>query len=201
MVKYNPKTPTLFVRGNDQKVRPWEYKDQRFDLINRWVVTEKKDGMSVILSANQENYGIHGRTPTTRFSAEQESFMHDQTSAAIGRLGQHPRYNGKTVDIYAELVGPGAHGNPHNLKELQLYVFDVRINDYWLDWNNLQSVIADAGLESVPLIGVKAMPGIVGMIRGRPQGEYFEGIVARTDPYLYNNKGDRVMFKLKVSDF
>jgi len=201
MVLYNPKTLTLFKRGDDFKVKPWLFTDQRFGLLNYWLVTEKMDGMSVILSANSENYGIHGRSPNTQFTPEQESFLHDQTSAAIGRLSKHILYDGKKVDIYAELVGPGVNGNSHNFKDLQLYVFDVRINDFWLDWTNTASVAQDADLVTVPVIYTMTLPEIVRLVRDTPQTEYFEGIVARSDPYLYNNKGERLMFKLKAKDF
>jgi hypothetical protein len=201
MVLYNPKTLTLFKRGDDFKVKPWEFTDRRFDLLRYWLVTEKKDGMSIILSITPDEWSIHGRSANTKFSDEQSAFLHDEINKAIYNLRQHPVYDGKTIDIYAELVGPGVNGNSHNFKNLQLYAFDVRINDFWLDWTNMASVVQDAGMVTVPIIYTMLLQEIIRYVRDTPRDEYFEGIVARSDPYLYNNKGERLMFKLKVSDF
>lgn len=205
MILYNPKTPTLFRRGDDFKVTD-VLTDERFALLNEWLVTIKYDGQSVILSVSPDSYGYHGRTANTRFSDAQASFMHDQASVVSKRLRQHPVYEGKDVAIYAELIGPGINGNKHELDEFELHVFDVRINGFWLDWFNMVGVCDDSCLEPVRNIGGSAMltlDEIVSIVKNKAGrgGEYFEGVVARSDPYLYDNKGNRLMFKLKATDF
>lgn len=200
---YNPKTRTLLKRGDNFKVIN-ELTDERFAQLNGWLVTNKMDGTSVILSIG-DNPSFHGRTANTKFSAGQSAFMEYQLrESAYCIRSQHPMYDGKQIDIYAELVGPGINGNKHNLDEFELHVFDVRIDGFWLDWGNMLSVVADAELDPVRRLGLAKLDidDIIAIIDDRSTGlEYFEGIVARSDPYLYDNRGNRLMFKLKVSDF
>ena len=202
-ILYNPKTPTLFRRGDDFKVTN-QLTDQRFTQVKDWLVTHKMDGMSVIMSINPNDWGIHGRTANTKFNEAQESFMLDQISQAIRNLRTYPLYDDKQVHVYAELLGPGINGNKHNLDKFQLKVFDIRIDDYWLDWDNMRSVCYDAGITPVERIGLRrfSIDDIVALVKERIDSpEYFEGVVARSDPYLYNNRGNRLAFKLKVTDF
>lgn len=205
MTLYNPKTKTLFKRGDDFKVTG-VLTDERYSQLKGWLVTNKDDGCSTILSITPDDYSYHGRTANTRFSDAQASFMHDQASVVSKRLRQHPVYEGKDVAIYAELIGPGINGNKHELDEFELHVFDVRINGFWLDWFNMVGVCDDSCLEPVRNIGGSAMltlDEIVSVVKNKAGrgGEYFEGVVARSDPYLYDNKGNRLMFKLKATDF
>ena len=197
MVLYNPKTKTLFRRDDNFKVMTDHFTDDRYRQVTDWLVTEKMDGMSVILSTND---GFHGRSPRTQFQGKTLAFMEQAMHSVAYRFFQKDIEN---VDVYAELVGPQVQGNPHNLTELQLFVFDVRIGDYWLDWHNVKDVAEKAGLQTVEVKGRWTMPHIIADVKARKaHGDgYFEGYVARTDPYLYDNQGNRIVWKLKGTDF
>lgn len=206
MVLFNPKCKTLFRRNLDTFKVTNELTDQRYAQVKDWLVTEKMDGMSVILSINTEDYTYFGRSRNTNFNAEQQQFMDEAFHSAnyqLFKIGFE-----KPVDIYAELVGPGIQGNPHNLDALELFVFDVRVNDFWLDWDNVCDIAEKAGLQTVSLatpdgerVSAEYVVSFIDYHLKFPQDEYCEGFVARTDPYLYDNMGNRIMWKLKVSDY
>lgn len=205
MVLYNPKCKTLFKRDDKFKVTD-ELTDSRFWQIGQWVATRKMDGTSVILSIHNGvdgGYSFYGRTAKSQFTPAMSEFLDDAASNALFSLADEGVYQ---ADIYAELFGQGIQGNPHGMEGMHLRVFDVRIGGYWLDWENVDDVAAKAGLTPVDVMFVGSADEIARYVQsvadtnyeGAP---YFEGIVARTDPWLYDNQGNRMMFKLKVSDY
>lgn len=207
MVLFNPKTKTLFRRDPATFKVTNELTDQRYAQIKDWLVTEKMDGMSVILSINTEDHTYFGRSRNTNFNTAQQQFMNEafhSTHYNLFKIGFE-----KPVDIYAELVGPGVQGNPHNLDALSLYVFDVRVNDFWLDWDNVCDIAEKAGVQTVRVIhplrkrleAIDVVRYVTDMAEHGTGPYYCEGYVARTDPYLYDNMGNRIMFKLKVTDY
>lgn len=208
MVLFNPKLLTLFKRDDKFKVIPGEYTNPRFAQVGEWLVTEKMDGTSVILSIHNGvdgGYSYYGRTAKSQFTPAMSEFLDDAASMALFSLAD---YGINQVDLYAELCGPGIQGNPHGLTEMKLFVFDVRIGDFWLDWTNVKDVAAQAGLETVyEYPGTHTVESMLMDLDPNhklhiPLGDkYLEGFVARTDPLLYDNQGNRIMWKLKVSDF
>ena len=197
MVVFNPKTKTLFKRDESFNLTK-NLTDERYGLIRAWLVTKKMDGMSVILSTGENDY--YGRSANTNFNAEQQLYLRSELNWVVRKLEYHGI---KEVDIYAELVGPGIQGNPHGLDGLSLYVFDVRLNGYWLDFKNVEDIAQKAELQTVTSFGMmnlaRAQKAVEAM-RDSTEKHYYEGIVARTEPYLYDNQGNRIMWKLKCRD-
>lgn len=203
MVLFNPKCKTLFRRNLETFKVTDELTDERYRQIPSWLLTEKMDGMSVILSIDPDGVShYYGRSAKTNFDTEKSIFMEQELNYAETMLHQNGVH--KAVDIYAELVGPGVQGNPHNLDALTLRVFDVRVNDFWLDWDNVCDIAEKAGLLTVHCWGrypVQDAISVVSSYKSFDDVPYFEGYVARTDPYLYDNMGNRIMWKIKVSDY
>lgn len=119
------------------------------------------------------------------------------------------------ITIYGE--GYGAHiqpggGDYRKQGDVSFRLFDVLVADkFWLTWENVELVAKRLGIKTVPLLtGRTGRQAIVDFVRdgfksivaeeeGTPR--LAEGIVARTDPYLFNNNGRRVVFKTKTKDF
>ena len=203
MVLYNPKTKTLFERDDKFKVKVGRLTDERFGFVNQWLVTEKMDGTSVILSVGKDGDDFHGRTAKSQFTPAMTAFLSVQTALACSNLYDHGI---EEADIYAELFGEGIQGNPHGMEGMHLRVFDVRIGGFWLDWVNMCDVARKAGLNRVQPLGVCDIDTAVRYVRDEQTGwtgspDYAEGVVARTEKYLYDNQGNRLTWKLKRKDF
>src|SRR5690606_37512949 len=150
-IMYNPKCRTLFKRDENFKVIPAmsELTDPRFEHVadHGWVVTKKMDGMSIILAWDGRDFTFHGRSPKTNFNASQLEFL-----SVIGqtiRPNMVDHFDEIPVHIYAEFVGPKINGNKHGYNEYHLFVFDVRIGGFWLDWHNVEDVCQKAELTTV----------------------------------------------------
>lgn len=205
---YNPKCKTLYKRDDNFKViRSREtLTDPRFALVadDAWVVTEKMDGMSVIIEWDGHGFLLHGRSPNTEFRVEQLEYLIERVNMMEDSLIEH--FTDVPVHIYAEFVGPKINGNRHNRSTYGLYVFDIRIGGFWLDWHNVVDICNKVELDTV--LRLRDVEGggleriyneIFDLARVGANG-YFEGVVVKTDPYVYTAQGDRVMFKLKLSD-
>lgn len=89
------------------------------------------------------------------------------------------------------------------------------IAHHWLEWKNVCAIAEKLGIKTVPVMACAAeLPEITRNVRdGRAsqvakddRDDQFlvvpaEGIVARTDPYLYDSRGRPVRFKLKAKDY
>ena len=79
---------------------------------------------------------------------------------------------------------------------------------WWLGVEAVREIGEKVGVPVVPYLGVfLGLEDVVEFVRSRPatqlslQGGPAEGIVSRTDPLLYDNQGQRIMYKLKWKDF
>jgi len=85
----------------------------------------------------------------------------------------------------------------------------------WLEWNDVQDVARKLSIKTVPVLSeVMYATSWTEIVRGgiasrvafdesmRPAAGYVaEGIVVRSNPTLFNRRGQRAMWKLKTSDF
>lgn len=194
---FYPKTKNLYRRGDDHKLTE-TYSDERYGLVNKWLITKKMDGMSVILSISPDGDQYFGRTKNTNFNTDQRIFMQQQLEMAGKRLRSHGI---ESADIYAELVGPDIQSNRHGFTKLRLFVFDVRMNDFWLDWKNADTIAFYAGLDMVTMYGRMDIQEAKAFVHKLKSFDHYnEGVVARTQPYLYDNQGNRLTWKYKVVD-
>ena len=123
------------------------------------------------------------------------------------------------ITLYGEAYGARIQrggGDYRRDGDISFRLFDVLVAEkHWLTWENVVGVAKLLGIKTVPLLkGVNLRPtttdSIVQVVRagfksvvaqeeGTPR--LAEGIVARTDPYLFDNNGRRVVFKTKTKDF
>jgi hypothetical protein len=131
------------------------------------------------------------------------------------------------ITLYGEVYGARVQkggGDYRRDGDISFRLFDVRVGDHWLTWANVVSIAHTVGVKTVPLVPVveRGSPAMavsnphaviadivdqvhdgfmsfVAQAEGTPR--LAEGIVARTDPYLFDNNGRRVVFKTKTKDY
>lgn len=233
-----PKTENLWasngLQGRDYARGPeFGFKLDSFGQIDRWLVTEKVDGMN--MRVRFQPYGwsddpeapvldFLGRTDRANipgdlltymsetFSVEQMlgAFDYGEYSDELGYAWQHQ------VTLFGEGYGPGIQKAGQAYADItggqkRFILFDVLVRspsgEWWLSWENVCDVAHKLGIPTVPVLAVNADLDLIQMlVEDRasalqlPGGEHVEGVVARTDPYLFDGRGRRVMFKHKVRD-
>lgn len=210
----NPVTHTLEL-GN--------IREDAFEAIGSWVVTEKIDGMNIraifrlATSPSGESYlhlEVRGRTdkallpPGVKEAVERafpESGREVIKLAWAKELGK-----GQTVTFYGEAFGDGIQGNPLRLAGKRFRVFDILIGtSKWLNDVDIRSLAEPIGFTAVPLIGlINRIPKDEGELIGlagtsKVATEYVrpEGIVARPILPLFDTWGNRVVWKLTFREF
>jgi len=121
-------------------------------------------------------------------------------------------------------------GGNYRPDSVSFRLFDVFIGEKWLSWGAVKDIAGRVDIETVPAFDPESFEGVIKATGGsfldalvalvkppgfnssvaqsdRPELDWdktwitAEGIVARTDPYLYDWRGRPLRFKLKTKDF
>lgn len=115
------------------------------------VFTEKLDGSSVTAFLDEEGE-LHVCSRNLEIT-DKENFMYAE--AVKEGFKEKLQLLGKSAVVQGEIVGPGIQGNRYGLKEKQIYIFNLRIeNKYVSDELVAREMLWDAGFECVPLLRV-----------------------------------------------
>ena len=170
---------------------------------NPWVWTEKVDGTNIRLMWNGTSVEIGGKTDNAQIPAPliqwlNEHIHYDNFTAAFGAEGG--------VCVYGEGYGGkiqkagDTYGDPQ-----RFVVFDVKVGDWWLRREDVEGVAAQLGLDIVPVIGVGSLVDMVSYTAKGFDSSWgpftAEGIVARPEAELRSRRGDRLITKIKHTDF
>jgi hypothetical protein len=114
-----------------------------------------------------------------------------------------------TCTLYGEGYGPKVQSGGWYRGDAGFRLFDVKIGDWWLNWDDVEDVARKLGCGTVPVLargvdigyalGLVQEDSVTARLEAGNQRVH-EGIVARTEPTLLTRRGERLMFKLKVRD-
>ena len=159
-------------------------------------------------------YGEIGWLPVVAFDTAGEM---DASSAQMGYKAC-PNLDPYSITLYGEGYGGGIQkgGGEYTSKTkggaVSFRLFDVLVGETWLRRKDVEDIAEKLNIKTVPLWAEKALINdVVASVRKGiasnvayeegTEGHLSEGIVAFTTEPLYNNRGQRLMFKLKSSDF
>lgn len=150
----------------------------------------------------------NAQTPPFLLEELQRMFPVDKVQAAFDP--------GVNVTLFGEGYGARIQKGGGDYREgVSFRLFDVVVHDenrnWWLTWDNVEDVAEKLGINTVPVLtrgenleqaakfvsglsSVALMEKVKGPIRAH------EGIVAQTDPLLFDRRGHRVVWKLKARD-
>lgn len=218
-----PKIETLWKRDDRFKVIPGEYKLPEFGIPHSWMITEKIHGTNTrVIMTKGGKIIFTGRTEDASMSTYQwitleEMFPQEKVQAAFEQEedGTYP-----VIVLYGETYGPKIMKGGGNYRgDTSFRLFDVRVGEWWLNWENVEDVAKKLGISTVPVLWedsdyeptcrdelldmfqCAARRSVVAREDGGKADHMPEGIVARTNPLLFTRKGERLMWKLKVKDF
>lgn len=194
--------------------------------ISQWLVLEKVDGMNLRVIFQAGN----GAAPTIRFAGRtdkanlpgdlvtylEETFTIARMIRAFGHTHEEQPevwHIPESVVLFGEGFGPGIQKAGQAYADVtggakRFILFDVLVDrKWWLSWDNVVDVAQKLFVPHVPVLQKWAdLDDIRWLVRNhysrlQPSGsEHVEGVIARTDPYLFDARGRRVMFKHKVRD-
>lgn len=229
MKKY-AKIQTLYNRDPKTfKVIEGDFSRPEFALINNWVVTEKIDGMNIRVDLRQYEdtlpddgsglirYAVPSHKDIVSFAGRNDNTQWPpgmlevlQKMFTVENLAALRKDDsGYSITLFGEGYGAGIQSGGYYREDKGFILFDVLVNDrFWLDRENVENVAHKLGVDIVPLLGAGLTTRYISDWVKRGFSTYLsdsdhlaEGIIAQSPVPLYNNRGERLMFKLKTKDF
>jgi len=222
-VRPYPKIETLFNRGKDFTVDVDSFRRSEFAIVSPWLFTEKIDGTNIRIDFRCDGRGLEmlvgGRTDRAQLPPELDKTLASRRSDYL-RVAEEvmSEFGLSSLTLFAEGYGPKIQKGGGNYRANQdVILFDVLINDStWLDEDGVTSTATRFGMDRVPVFTVGTVEDAISLVRRTDDGYMIsvqgavhgssvpfeaEGIVARPLYPLFDNRGNRVMWKLKGSDF
>lgn len=195
--KREQKQPCKFIEG-EFSLPEFEYlKD------NKWVWTEKVDGTNIRVMWDREKLRFGGKTD----NAQMPVFLMER----LQQLFPIDKFKSLYPDISMCLYGEGygakiqKGGGNYNPDGVDFVLFDVKIEDWWLERHNIEDIASKLGIETVPIVGEGTLDDAIELVRNgfdSTWGDFkAEGLVLRPKVELKNRRGNRIITKLKTKDF
>lgn len=219
MIEY-PKTYNLFKRDEStKKLIIGDFMHPHYEVISqsKWFFEEKLDGEPTRVIFDGETVMFKSRTDNSEMRPCLLPFLNDVFT--VEKMKEvFPEVTAESpVCLYGEGVGKGIQKDGDKYSNHPIFVlFDIRVGRHWLERDDVIDSAVKLGIRTpaVPLLQfsdvnvvMDRLHQIVPYLKERPNSIFamngireMEGVIGRTDPYLYDNKGSRIMFKLKVKD-
>lgn len=225
-----PKIETLYERERETfKVQVGKMRKPEFAIVRNWLVTEKIDGTNIrVILYPDGRVSFRGRTDNAQLYPKLVDVLNhmfpEGTTQALYPDQQKKDTPYPWTILYGEGYGEKIQKGGGNYREGQSFrLFDVLIipqeveRGWWQEWDTVCKMAERLGVETVPFhTGMEELPMLPEeLLAWFPASEVArrekslmsnparlpEGVVARTNPLLFNRLGERVMWKLKLKDF
>jgi hypothetical protein len=217
-----PKIQSLWKRDKTKKgiIIPGQYTMDIFERYDHYNVIEKVDGLNVRALFDEDSFSVEFGSRTSK-SLPKPLLEHlDETlgpdniweifSAHIPEEQLHdPKREKLKVVLFGEGYGQGIRKGGEYQKEQRFVLFDVWVNGWWLELDNIIDVAKNLGIRSVPVIYRDAPKSqIIEFVKMNPDSllaegsKKMEGVIARMTPELLLRKTKTpVVWKLKYDDY
>lgn len=195
--KRDPETKFKTLLENDYSLPEFEYlKD------NLWVFTEKVDGTNIRVMYDGVNVSFAGKTDRAEISGPLLKKLTEKFTSQVLK----DVFNDTSVCLYGEGYGAKIQKGGGNYRKDQDFVlFDVKIDDWWLQRKDVEDIAGKLQVEKVHIIGEGNLQQMVEKVKNGFDSVWgnfrAEGIVARPAVELKARNGSRIITKLKCIDF
>jgi len=170
---------------------------------NTWDWTEKVDGTNIRIMYENGDIEFRGKTDNAQLPAKLvkrlNTFFLPKVDIFTSLFGNTP------TCLYGEGYGAGIQKGGKYRPDQDFVMFDVNVNDWWLERDNVEDVADNLGVDTVYVIGSGTLYEMVEYVKkgfNSAWGDFIaEGIVARPQVGLQTRGGDRIITKLKYKDF
>jgi len=198
-----PSAPCLLIEG--------VYSDPVYEFLKDcvWVATEKVDGTNIRVHWDGHKVTFGGRTENAQIPFPLVEKLHTMFGGEdVAQLFEQtfPKKEGEDLSVcfYGEGYG-GKIQSGGNYGEVDFVMFDVKVDKWWLERENVEGLAKKFGVKVVPIVAEKTLLELVEMVKQGIKsswGDFIaEGIVARPKTEIRTRNGERVIIKLKTRDF
>ena len=214
------KINTLFKRDSNNVIMPDEWADPMFDYLanTKWEATEKVDGTNIrVIITPPATEGapvgvaFRGRTDAAQIPGHllkrlEELFPVDKMTEQFNPA-ERPLKD--TIVLYGEGYGEKIQSGGRYVRGgADFILFDVRVGDWWLLRDKVESIADTLSIKAVPLVGYMTIPEAIEYVRRGFTSQIAadptlpaEGLVLKTPMGLLDRTGHRIVAKVKTVDF
>lgn len=204
-MKQYHKINTIYKRTEDGQLIIGEYSLPAFKYLqhNQWIWEEKIDGTNIRIMYEAGVISIGGKTDNASIPAQ----LYNKLMSILD-ISKFLEYFGDTqVCLYGEGYGAKIQkgGGNYIPDGVDFILFDVWINSWWVNRDDVSDIAEKLGLKRVPVIGQSALKdAIEETMKGITStfGNFLaEGLILRPLVDLYDRMGNRIITKIKYRDF
>lgn len=173
---------------------------------NRWVYTEKIDGANIRINWDGSRVTFNGRTENSQIS----SILVNKLQAIFLTDEKKDLFSSKFpggVTLFGEGYGAKIRkgGGNYISDDVDFILFDVNIDDWYLQRDDVENIAKEFSLDTVPILGNGTLEDMIKACKvgfNSRWGDFAaEGIVARPLTEMKFRNGKRVICKCKIKDF
>jgi len=209
MKKYH-KIETVHLRDEKTKKLTEKFRNEKVEYLkdNEWIFTEKIDGTNIRILWDGHKFTFGGRTdkaqiPTPLFRRLTDMFLNDEMEQVFEQ-----KFGENIVMLYGEGYGVKIQNGGAYSDKQDFILFDVEINEVYLEKKNVNDIASSLGLNVVPTVDVGEFNNIenaVEYVKTKPQSylgeKIMEGVVGVPKFRLFDENGDRLIVKIKTKDY
>ena len=212
------KIDTLYKRGEKNLIMIGDYSNPLFPYLlhNKWLAYEKVDGTNMSYYWDGHTLEIHGKTEDAKTPPHLIEKMLEILPIDVLKEKFPPKFdeNGNEIPflmiIYGEGYGRGIGkvGSKYHPNDVSFRVFDIKIGEWWLDWDNVVDICNKLNLDHVVPYGEMTLAEAEEMVMKGfkstiAENKFFnaEGLVLRPIIQLYDKKMKRLLVKIKTCDY
>lgn len=198
------KIETLYDRDEKFRVIPGKWRLPEFEYLkdNQWIWTEKVDGTNIRIIWDGEKLTFGGKTDNASIPAFLVNKLQGLFSPEkIMSVFQFP------VCLYGEGYGAKIQkgGGNYNPKGVDFVLFDVLVDKFWLERENLEDVAQKLGIKLVPIVGkgtlLEATEFAQKGFTSTWSNFLAEGLVVKPKVDMLTRNGYPLIAKIKMKDF
>ncbi len=210
MNKYH-KIQTVWQRNPETKFKTlledqWAMPEFEYLKDNEWIFTEKIDGTNIrVVYDNETTWQVEFRGRTDK--AQIPPFLLKKLYGLFPIEKFKELYPDTPMILYGEGYGARIQkgGGDYISDGVSFILFDVMINDNWLDRENVEDISNQLGIDIVPTVGRGDLMFAIDMakegLRSHMSSQMAEGLVMRPTVELNDRMGHRIIAKIKHKDF
>lgn len=172
-----------------------------------YVCTEKVDGTNIRIIWDGHKVSFAGHTEKSEIPQHLIQFLESKFLTQEMEYLFEQVFNDKEVIIYGEGYGNKiqANGDKYLENEVDFIAFDVLVNNKFVNRNNVNDICYKLGINSVPIVFWGTLLEVIEYVSRHNASKLneeheMEGVVARPEVEIYDEKGFPITCKIKYQD-
>lgn len=204
------KIETLFERDMEgtKKLIEGKYRNECVEYLkdSQWSFTEKVDGTNVRIHWDGHKVSFGGRTDNAQLPTPLVDELIRLFGGEVNAQLFEQKFGATEVTFYGEGYGGKIQSGSAYSVTQKFIMFDICVGTTWLARENIQDIATSFGVDTVPVILQGTIKEAVDYVKANPlspigNGKESEGLVGTPLVRLTDHRGNRIIVKIKATDF